>query len=369
MNFNLTDRLILLTLDGSRAYGMNIENSDVDLKGVCIPPLQYYLGFKESFEQADSPIHMNHFYTLLNKEEQEASDSSKLEGSVYELRKFFKLATDNNPNILSILFCRDEDVRFITPIGQKLRDNRDTFLSTRCRWTFSGYARSQLNRIESHRKWLLNPITHRPTRAEFGLAEVPVIDKNQLAAAEAAVRKKVDSWEIDFDQLDPATKIYILNQLYKNLAEIEVTSKSKFNAAARLVGYEENFLHSLQKEREYKAAYINWKQYCDWKINRNKERAVLEAKCGYDTKNASHLIRLFRMCSEILEKGNVNIYREDAGELLDIRNGKWSYDKLIEFANNEEDRLDSLFKNSSLPRIPPIKALDDLCVSLIDEML
>jgi hypothetical protein len=194
------------------------------------------------------------------------------------------------------------------------------------------------------------------------------IPKDQLLTAEAAVRKKVDSWEIDFDQLDPATKMYILNQMYENLTEIGITSDSKYNAAARSIGYNENFLHMLQKEREYKTAVTHWKQYNEWKQNRNEKRAELEANFGYDTKHGAHLVRLLRMCGEILETGTVTVYRPDAQELLDIRAGKWSYEKLIEFAHNEDKRMDGLFKKSKLPRKPPFEELDRLCVEMVKEM-
>lgn len=46
MNFDLKPHTILLTLAGSRAYGTNTFTSDVDLKGVCVPPKEFYLGTK-----------------------------------------------------------------------------------------------------------------------------------------------------------------------------------------------------------------------------------------------------------------------------------------------------------------------------------
>ncbi|KKN67671.1 hypothetical protein LCGC14_0459300 [marine sediment metagenome] len=369
MNFNLRDRTILLTIAGSKAYGTSNCDSDVDVKGVAIPPAAYRDGFLHRFEQADKLGSMNVFYNDLNDEEKAKADQGEYEGSVYEIRKFFKLAADNNPNILDLLFCRDEDVRYITPLGQKLRDNRDKFLSTRCRWTFAGYAKAQLKRIETHRKWLIDPPpAKRPARIAFGLGEETEIPNDQLRTAEAVVKKKVDSWEIDFDQLDPATKMYILNQIYENLTEIGITSDSKYNAAARSIGYNENFLHLLQKEREYKNAVTHWKQYQDWKKTRNEKRAELEANYGFDCKHGSHLVRLLRMCGEILETGKVNVYRPDAQDLLDIRNGKWSYEKLIEFAYSEDKKMDGLFKTSPLPRKPPFEELDRLCIEMIKEM-
>ena len=135
MNFNLVDRTVLLTVAGSRAYGISTADSDIDVKGVCVPTKEYYLGYLNSFEQADKPCHIDTLKSFLTPDEQEIAARTKLEGSVYELKKFFSLAAQCNPNILDLLFCRDEDVRICTPVGLKLRENRNLFISKKCRFT------------------------------------------------------------------------------------------------------------------------------------------------------------------------------------------------------------------------------------------
>ena len=78
MNFNLVDRTILLTVTGSRAYGMSQESSDVDLKGIAIPTKEYYFGFLNKFEQADKASHMMSYYDYLTDAEKEKADRKKL---------------------------------------------------------------------------------------------------------------------------------------------------------------------------------------------------------------------------------------------------------------------------------------------------
>lgn len=82
----------------------------------------------------------------------------------------------------------------------------------------------------------------------------------------------------------------------------------------------------LKKERDYKRAKQEWDSYQRWLRERNPKRAELEEKFGFDTKNATHLFRLLRMCREILETGEVIVERPDAKELLEIRDGKMSYE-------------------------------------------
>lgn len=80
-----------------------------------------------------------------------------------------------------------------------------------------------------------------------------------------------------------------------------------------------------------------------------------------------HLVRLMRMCVEILRDEKCIVKRPDAEELLSIRNGEWSFDRLIEFAEEKDKEADSLYKTSKLPRTANIKriskALEEVVLS------
>lgn len=382
MDFDLRDRTILLAVTGSRAYGMHRPDSDVDVKGVAVPTARYFHGFARRFEQADRAEEIAAFADLLNPEEREAVARTKLEGSVYDVRKFVGLAADCNPNILDVLFCRDAEVRLATRAGQRLRERRDLFLSAKAKHTFSGYAAAQLKRIRSHRKWLLDPPTRPPTRAEFGLPEHTLLPADQLAAAEAAVRKKLDTWELDLSRLSDPDIVHVQDQVARQLAEIrvalgfETAGDAKWLAAARLVGLDANLILVLQREREYEAAARHWRQYQEWKAHRNKARAALEAKVGFDAKHGAHLVRLLRMGREILTTGRVHVWRgpggpDDAQELLAIRAGAWSYDALVAWAEDEDRALQELYRSGPLavPKTPDLEAMDRLCVELVEDTL
>lgn len=369
MSFDLKPHTILLTVSGSRAYGIHTDASDVDLKGVAIPPRRYLLGCTSVFEQADDASQMDVFHDLLNQEETEAVGHSKLEGSIYALDKFCRLSMDGNPNMLDALFCRDQDIRHITKLGETLRDNRELFISAKCKHTFSGYAHQQLHRIKLHRRWLLNPVEEEPSRTEYNLFSG--INPGQVKAAMAAVQKVIDGWELDLSRLDASERIPVMEGVAQFMAEYSIVGQDKWQAAARSIGYSDNFLEILDRERRWKNACEDRKKYEHWKKHRNPARAALEARYGYDTKHGAHLYRLLKMAKEILISGQVNIWRDDHEQILAIRSGQWSYEKLLEWADAQNREIDAIYKlgQYTIPKAPDRKAIESLCVDLSSRSL
>lgn len=345
----LSGRTIFLTKAGSHAYGMATPESDLDVRGVAIAPKRYYLGFTNRFDQAESK-----------------GDPDVV---IYDFKKFCGLAAQCNPNIIELLWTDESDWLRSSELWVLLQNHRKDFLSRRAKHTFSGYAASQLKRINTHRRWLLNPPQHCPERAEFGLPERTVIPKDQLAVAQALVRKKVDSWELDLEHLSDAQRIYVLGQIENSLTDLYGANitEGKTLAAAKLLGMDENLIDLLYRERNYTNAKQEWDSYQTWKRNRNPARAALEAQFGVDTKHASHLIRLLRMCREILERGEVLVKRPDAEDLLAIRNGAWTYERIVEWATQEDQALTAVMNVSKLPRSPDTALLDTLCTRIIEE--
>jgi len=347
----LRERTIYVTRHGSHAYGTSLPTSDLDLRGIAVAPMRYYLGISSVFEQA--------------------TQNDPVDLTIFDVRKFVKLAADANPNALEIIFTDPSDHLHMHHAAEFLFANRDAFLSQKAKHTFSGYARSQLKRIKGHYRWLKDPPQRPPTREEHGLPERTVMPADQLAAAQAAIQKQVDSWSWrDLEGLDPATRQSLQDEFERRLLEItqwhwDQTDDKVWLSAARTIGLDENFIRLMDLERQYTAKLREWQQYQQWKATRNAARAELEAQHGYDTKHAMHLVRLTRMCREILTEGRVHVRRPDAGELLEIRAGVWSYDQLIEYSDREDAELTELVKTSKLPRQPDRERLDRVCMDVI----
>ena len=124
------DRLILLALTGSHSYGLAIESSDRDYKGIFIAPREYYLGM-QNIEQKDKGWNEegNGNFPYLNNNKDTVA---------YELKKYLMLASKCNPNILELLFEDPRFYMFVGPAGYELIKYRDIFLSKKVKHTYSG---------------------------------------------------------------------------------------------------------------------------------------------------------------------------------------------------------------------------------------
>lgn len=357
---------IFETIIGSRAYGLNNEDSDYDKAGVMIPDISYFFGVKK-FEQFQG---------------------YETDKTIYDIRKAIRLIADNNPNCIDLIKMPERCITFITPYWQKIIDNADLFISKKCRYTYVGYSLQQLRRIKVSRKYLLEPPKHKPERKDFGLGEISIFKSAQL--------KSVINIESLFDYIseeDREVFIHKLDSVYADnvipvfrkylskdrndvcLSYIQNTLHSQLNTFTILGqnGYiKDEYFEEAEKELRYENAYREWKQYNEWQKGRNEKRAELEKKYGFDVKHAMHLIRLMRTGLEILETGKVNIDRTniDAEELKAIRNnGIYTYDQVEEYCDEMEKKIEIAYQKSTLQKEPQRDKIDKLQIEIIDEYL
>ncbi|HEX8391516.1 MAG TPA: nucleotidyltransferase domain-containing protein [Longimicrobium sp.] len=124
--YDLTRHVALRAVVGSRAYGLQSAESDVDRRGFYLPPARLHwalYGVPEQLESADS------------------------DEVYWEVGKFLVLALKANPNVLEVLYT--PLVLDSTPVARELLDNRHRFLSRRVYQTFNGYVLSQFKRLET----------------------------------------------------------------------------------------------------------------------------------------------------------------------------------------------------------------------------
>jgi len=122
----LFDRVIYRCVVGSRAFGLETEESDTDRRGVYLPPADLH-------------------WSLYGVPEQLENDGN--EECYWELQKFLIMALKGNPNILECLYT--PLVEHVTPLAEELLAMRDAFLSRLVYQTYNGYVMSQFKRMQA----------------------------------------------------------------------------------------------------------------------------------------------------------------------------------------------------------------------------
>lgn len=110
---------------GSRAYGLDHDASDVDRRGVYLPPADLHWSLAGVPDQIE--------------------DRSN-EEAYWEIQKFLTLALKANPNVLEVLYS--PLVEHVSPIGEQLLQMRRGFLSRLVYQTYNGYALSQFKKLQ-----------------------------------------------------------------------------------------------------------------------------------------------------------------------------------------------------------------------------
>lgn len=349
----LVPNTIYVTLHGSQAYGLNNELSDVDVKGIVVPPREVENNLFHRFEQAENDKALEDSLSHLKNPK-----NPKFESVLYSLKKFMVLAANVNPNIIELLWTDEKDHFISRSPMDELMANRNLFLSSKAKFTFAGYAYAQAKKIERHRKWIVRGEIETPKRSDFGLPEER---PRQMDEIFGLIKSEVERWNFSQYPLDPMQRDELKSDVWElcfNVAKVDVNEgnwPSIYEAGvierlSKEYNLKEEVVDVLQKERMYKKEVDAYKSWLNWKKNRNPARHELEVKSGYDTKHASHLVRLMRMGMEILGEHKVIVKRPDRDEILAIKNGAWSYDQVMEFAESSQKNLDIMYKTTTLPR-------------------
>lgn len=330
------DNLIVSHMAGSHAYGMSTPESDVDVRGIfCADAVNIRTPWFPVREQ-----------TIANMDD----------AKVYELTNFMKLYLDCNPNIVESLWVTDKSIIQTSPAYDLLRKYRQDLLSSKVAFTFSGYAMSQMKRIKGHNKFINNPKPVDPPKQTDFVRLVQNFSDNKLLPRDFRLENFRDGRLVPFggglfgyyDESCPAAKGY------KTFSD-DYTLNTVFDDESR-VDFKTPLLMVKFSKDEYIKEKDDWNNYWTWKKNRNEKRSNLEEHYGFDTKHASHLVRLLRMAEEILTTGEVIVERPDAEEILSVRNGSMTYDEIIGWASSQDTKIrDVLYKTTPLRKKPDVK--------------
>lgn len=231
----------------------------------------------------------------------------------YELRKLVSLLLKQNPNVMGLLWMPADKVLVAEEEWRTLLDHRDLFVSKRAYFSFAGYARGQFLRMTHY-------VDNNPERrGEIDALNAEMTHRNALTRQRGPgnyAREPYRDWSMQ-------------------------KLRTRYNDLRGASGY------------------------------MGEKRKALVERFGYDCKNASHLIRLLRMCQEFLLNGELQVDRTgiDADELVSIKRGE----RTLEQVNAEAERLFALcedaYKRSKLPEQPIRERAEDLLVGMLNQRM
>lgn len=313
-NPHLKDRIMFLTLGGSYAYGTNIETSDVDVRGCAMNSKSDILGLS-NFEQV---VH------------------TQTDTTIYGFNKLIGLLLNCNPNTIEMLGCKPEHYFYISDAGQMMIDNRSLFLSQKAVNSFGGYATQQLRRLQ-------NALAHdKMCQADS--------EEHIRGAMERSLKAFSDRYSV-FDKggielfTDDSPREDLDKEVFCNIHIDKIPARDfsvMINTLSNVIGNYEKLNHRNHKKDD---DHLN--------------------------KHAMHLIRLYMMCLDILEKGEINTYRyDDRDFLLSIRNGKFQKEdgsyrqEFFDLVTEYEKRLKYAKENTDLPATPNMKRVEEFVMEV-----
>lgn len=311
-NPHLGGSMLFATFGGSHSYGTNVEGSDIDIRGCAFNSKTDLLG-RTNFEQ------------VINN----ATDTT-----IYSFNKLIGLLENCNPNTIEMLGCRPESYMFYRPIGKMMVDQRKMFLSQKAVGSFGGYATQQLRRLQA----ALACDRYDQSEKEKQIlssckSSMTTFNDRYKEFEEGAINLYID----DSEREDLDTEIFVDVSLqhyplrdYKNIW-------SDLNTVIKEYG------KITQRNKKKDDAHLN--------------------------KHAMHLIRLYLMCIDILETGDIVTYRKnDLPLLMAIRNGEYQKEdgtfrqEFYDMLDVYEQRMQYAKKNTDLPPKPDYKKIEEFVI-------
>jgi len=333
--------LVFETITGSKAYGLDNEKSDTDIRGVFILPKHLYYGL-EYIEQVNN----------------ETNDIV-----YYELKRFMELLGKNNPNILEMLNVPDKCVLQKDKLIEKLKP--EIFLSKLCEKTFANYAFTQIKKAYGLEKKILNPVeAERKSVLDFCFVYQ---NKEAISLTRFLEENNLEQSNLGLSAISHLRDCY--NLYHSRTIEYGgIARKEDANdvCLSNIPKGEQSIAMLYFNKDGYSAYCKRYKEYWDWVAKRNDERfkTTMSHGKGYDSKNMMHVFRLLSMAKEIALEGRINVWRNDRDFLLSIKAGKFEYDELVKQAEEIKDELPQLFQQSSLQDEPDMERINKLLVEM-----
>lgn len=374
-------------LRGSHSQNLNGPDSDEDFGGVYFAPIETILGLGNDYQE-------------------EISDE-KHDETYHEFGKWMTLISKGNPNALESLFVPEQMVvGEVHPVIQKVLNNRDKFISKEVVKALSGYAFNQIKKARGLGKKIVNPVTERKDVLDFcfvdygqgskpikeflkekgldqrycGLVNIPNMPHTYGVYYDFAAYFKFegidsaldryncvkDFYSADTDMILADVKRRILEKEfygYGGIVQPDEIDRSNTVRLSSIPKGEKPICKMYYNKDAYTCHCREYKEYQEWVEKRNQKRYSKAVEAGYNQKNMCHCIRLLTMAKEISEGKGFKLWRTDDRDfLMGIKNGDYTYEYLIDYAEKLLADVEKNLPNSYLPDQVDKDFVNDLLV-------
>ena len=359
MNYTIQDLrdknlIIFESISGSHAYGTSTPESDTDIRGVFVQPLEDILK-----------------YGFVDQVSDETNDVT-----FYELGRFMHLLAGNNPNIIELLAVPEDCVIYRDPLWVVLEYQKADFLSKKVRWTFAGYAVDQIEKARGYNKkmnWEESQMV-RKNVLDFcyvlhnggSMAFTQWLDYARVARNWST--RDMSQKNIGLAAIDHGHDLYAM-YFSKEPVWGVVSDEEKANQVQLFSipkGIDEVGYLYFNKDG-YSSHCKKYLEYQTWLKERNPNRFKMNKAHGknYDSKNMMHTYRLLLMAHE-LSRGELRVRRtsEEIEKLMKIRHGEYEYEDLLREAEAMKDGLEEAFQKSVLPDKPNLQEIQDILLGM-----
>lgn len=329
------DNCVAIYVTGSHLYGTNHENSDLDLEGVFMETPEYVLGQKNCNEVSFDTGALNTRRT-----------NEDVDCKLYSIRKYLSLLAQNNPNKIETLFIPENMFILQSNYFKDIMDNKHIFLSKRIEHSFAGYANDQKHKMLGKKKRLLELEEFQKILQEgmtLGLTKI-----GQLDLLEEFTVKKYD-YELD------KLIVHKLKRLKKKYQYITYIKTREGTDGVSVDNRQYNFGMSIESILNDVTKELN--------IYGNRTKYLKEF--GFDIKFCSHIFRLYQEGIDLLNTGNLELPCNNREFLLEIKQGKYSLDELLEKIEKYDPLLKEASTVSKLLYSPDYEAITNLQVRLL----
>lgn len=331
---------LLEVVSGSRAYGTDTPESDTDLKGVFVQPLDGFLG--------------------LERVEQINNESNDI--AFYEVGRFAELLGKNNPNLLEMLFTPADCVTFRHPLMDHFTP--EIVLSKLCCEAFAGYALTQIRKARGLNKKIVNP---QPDERREILDFCYVLEGQGSVALKSWLEQRgLRQHDCGLTAVPHARDTYAL---YHDAPDVYAGITRPDSTDVRLSSVPRNAVPlawMIYNKDGYKKHCKDWREYREWVTSRNETRyeGTLAHGQGYDARNLMHTFRLLDSAEEIAVHRRLTVRTPNRDWLLRVKAGAFAYDELLALADERVERIHRLYEASELPDVPDRAALERAVIAI-----